>query len=195
MILIALGANLPGPAGPPVAQLAAALDALLPHGVRSLCRSRWWRSPAWPDPSDPPFVNAVAEIGTELPPDELLRTLHIVEAKLGRRRTTANAPRPIDLDLIDYHGRITDGTMEGPILPHPRLASRGFVLLPLAEIAPAWRHPATGETLASMIAALPPDTQAEPDETHRRFARPDLARSMIRHDLQQTKVARGRDLV
>jgi 2-amino-4-hydroxy-6-hydroxymethyldihydropteridine diphosphokinase len=179
MILIALGANLPGPAGPPVAQLAAAIDALPPHGVRALRRSQWWRSPAWPDPSDPPFVNAVAEICTALPPDELLRTLHAVEAGLGRRRTTANAPRPIDIDLIDYHGRIADGATGGPILPHPRLASRGFVLLPLAEIAPAWRHPATGETLAAMIAALPAGTEAEPAEAHHRPGRPVPVRSVI----------------
>ena len=78
-------------------------------------------------------------------------------------RTVVNAPRLLDLDLLSYGRRID---AEGPpILPHPRLAERAFVLRPLADIAPAWRHPASGETLASMIARLPPDQQAEPMES------------------------------
>lgn len=163
MILVALGANLPGPAGTPRAQLEAALAELARRGVRVLRASRFWRTPAWPDPSDPPFVNAVAEIATDLPPARLLALLHAIEAGLGRRRDRPNAPRPIDLDLIDHDGLVSRDAV-APVLPHPRLAERAFVLLPLADVAPDWRHPVSGLGVRALIAALPPGAVAEPLE-------------------------------
>ncbi|MFO0292147.1 MAG: 2-amino-4-hydroxy-6-hydroxymethyldihydropteridine diphosphokinase [Rhodospirillales bacterium] len=162
MILAALGANLSGPAGHPADQIAAALEALDRRGIATLRRSRLWRSPAWPDPSDPPFVNAVAMLATELPPAALLAEFHAVEAMLGRRRGRANAPRCIDIDLLDHRGRILPGRDGGVVLPHPRLAARAFVLLPLRDVAPDWRHPGTGQGLDLLIAALPPHAGTEP---------------------------------
>lgn len=160
--LVALGANLPGPAGPPRAQLDAALAALEARGVAILLRSRFFRSAAWPDPADPPFVNAVALVETTLEPRALMALLHEVEAALGRRRGAPNAPRTLDLDLIDHGGRVLDGADGGPVLPHPRLAGRAFVLRPLADVAPGWRDPRDGRALAELLAALPPDAVAEP---------------------------------
>jgi 2-amino-4-hydroxy-6-hydroxymethyldihydropteridine diphosphokinase len=158
-IYIALGANLPGPAGPPRATLEAALARLEAAGVRVVRRSRWYRSPAWPDPAEPEFVNAVAEVETALTPPALLALLHEIEVALGRARSAPNAPRAIDLDLLDHHGAVEAGP---PALPHPRLHRRAFVLLPLAEIAPGWRHPVSRRSVAELIAALPPGTHAEP---------------------------------
>ena len=129
----------------------SALKALTKAGVTIQCISRLHNTPAWPDPSDPPFVNAVAGIGTALKPMELMALLHKVETDHGRTRSTKNAPRTLDLDLIDYLSRIEDGP---PILPHPRMAERRFVLEPLAEIAPHWRHPVTGKTAAELLAGL-----------------------------------------
>jgi 2-amino-4-hydroxy-6-hydroxymethyldihydropteridine diphosphokinase len=163
MILVALGANVAGPAGPPRAQLEAALAELERGGIAVLRHSRFYRSPAWPDPADPPFVNAVAEIATALPPAALMGVLHAIEEGLGRRRSRANAPRPIDLDLLDYDGIVClEGT--GPFLPHPRLAERAFVLRPLADVAPGWRHPVSGRPVAALIADLPAGATAEPLE-------------------------------
>ncbi len=85
-IYIALGANVPGPAGPPSATLEAALARLEGAGASVRRRSRWYRSPAWPDPADPAFLNAVAEVETTLAPAELLALLHRIEDALGRRR-------------------------------------------------------------------------------------------------------------
>ncbi|HUZ74853.1 MAG TPA: 2-amino-4-hydroxy-6-hydroxymethyldihydropteridine diphosphokinase [Stellaceae bacterium] len=161
MILIGLGANLPSALGPPQATLTAALAALEGAGVCILARSRWYRSEAIPASDQPWFVNAVAALATTLDPAALMRLLHCVEASFGRERQSRNEARPIDLDLLDFDGLVQDGD-GGPILPHPRLHLRTFVLLPLAEIAPQWRHPRFGLTVAALLAALPPGQTAEP---------------------------------
>ena len=152
MILIGLGANLPSPAGMPAETLKAALRELAGRGITVESRSGFYRSAAWPNPIDPPFVNAVAAVVTCRPPAALLAELHKVEARFGRRRGAPNAPRTLDLDILDYDGRIEEGP---PQLPHPRMASRPFVLLPLRDVAPNWRHPVSGFSIEKLIAALP----------------------------------------
>jgi 2-amino-4-hydroxy-6-hydroxymethyldihydropteridine diphosphokinase len=156
MIVIALGGNLPSHAGTPDATLHAALMALAMHGIRALRVSPFYSTHAWPNPSDPPFVNAVACVASTLPPREFMNCLLEVETSFGRKRSTKNAPRPLDLDLIDYDGRIEEGN---PQLPHPRLAERAFVLVPLADVAPGWRHPVTGKSVEELMAALPADAR------------------------------------
>jgi len=153
VILIGLGANLPSPAGKPPDTLNAALAALALRSITIERQSGFYRSSAWPDPSDPPFVNAVAAVRTEFSPRDLMTALHEVESSFGRKRGESNAPRTLDLDLLDYDGRIEQGP---PVLPHPRMQDRAFVLLPLREVAPHWRHPASGRTISELIAALPP---------------------------------------
>jgi 2-amino-4-hydroxy-6-hydroxymethyldihydropteridine diphosphokinase len=115
-------------------------------------RSGFYRSAAWPDPNDPPFVNAVAAVETDLSPAALLAELHEVEAAFGRRRSMPNAPRTLDLDLLDYHGRVEEGP---PHLPHPRMETRAFVLIPLQEVAPLWVHPVSRRTISELIVRLP----------------------------------------
>jgi 2-amino-4-hydroxy-6-hydroxymethyldihydropteridine diphosphokinase len=156
-IYIGLGANLPHPTyGPPVDTLTAALAALGARGITLRRVSPWYRSAPVPASDQPWYVNAVAEIATDLPADRLLAELHAVEAEFGRIRTAANAPRAIDLDLLDYHGEIAAGGPGRATLPHPRAAERAFVLRPLADLAPDWRHPASGKAIQALVAALPP---------------------------------------
>jgi 2-amino-4-hydroxy-6-hydroxymethyldihydropteridine diphosphokinase len=157
MILIALGSNLPSRIGTPSQTLRAALAELARRDVRIVAVSSFYKTPAWPDPSDPSFVNAVARIETKLSPPSLIAHLHDVERAFGRERGICNAPRTLDLDLLDYDGRVESGP---PVLPHPRIASRGFVLVPLRDVAPDWKHPASGLAADALIAALPPDEQA-----------------------------------
>jgi 2-amino-4-hydroxy-6-hydroxymethyldihydropteridine diphosphokinase len=151
---IALGSNLAGRFSSPKAAVEAAIRALESVDIQVVAQSRLYRSTAWPDPSDPEFVNAVACVETALPASVLLARLHEIEAAFGRERRHVNAPRTLDLDIVDYGGMVS-APGEAPILPHPRLADRAFVLLPLMNIAPDWRHPATGQTIDELIAALP----------------------------------------
>ncbi|HEX2592618.1 MAG TPA: 2-amino-4-hydroxy-6-hydroxymethyldihydropteridine diphosphokinase [Rhizomicrobium sp.] len=152
MILIGLGASIPSRAGAPDSTLRAALAELAVSGVNIVKLSRIYRTPAWPDPRDPEFANAVAHIETQLTPQQLMQLLHATETSFGRTRSVRNAPRTLDLDLIDYDGRVEQGD---PILPHPRIAARNFVLIPMRDVAPDWKHPLTGATIVSLIAALP----------------------------------------
>jgi 2-amino-4-hydroxy-6-hydroxymethyldihydropteridine diphosphokinase len=152
-ILIALGANMPSRVGPPTETLKAALATLGEKGVAILKVSSFIETEAWPDPTDPPFTNAVASLQTALQPLALLELLHGIETAFGRVRSRPNAPRPLDLDLLAHGGTVLTGA--GLILPHPRLVERRFVLQPLAEIAPDWRHPITSLTPGEMLARLP----------------------------------------
>jgi 2-amino-4-hydroxy-6-hydroxymethyldihydropteridine diphosphokinase len=152
--IVALGSNLAGRFPSPRAAVEAAMAALDGGGIRVAARSPLYRSTAWPDPSDPEFVNAAVRVETALPPGALLARLHGIEAEFGRERRHANAPRTLDLDIVDYDGLVSvDG--ETPVLPHPRLADRAFVLLPLMDVAPGWRHPATGAAIQDLVEALP----------------------------------------
>lgn len=155
-IYIGLGSNLSSPVhGPPREALTAAVRALEVAGFTVIRRSPWYESAPIPASDQPWFANGVVEVQADLTPPEMLESLHRVERAFGRVRGAPNAPRTLDLDLLDYAGRVRSGEIP-PILPHPRLAERAFVLLPLADIAPDWTHPVTGTAIAALIAALPP---------------------------------------
>ena len=164
MIFIGLGANLPSEAhGTPLATCEAALDALAAAGVKVRRRSRWYRSAPQPASDQPWFVNGVAEVAAGLVPADLLALMHRIETDFGRRPGAANAARVIDLDLLAY-GQMVSGAGAALRLPHPRLHERAFVLYPLAELAPRWRHPATGHDLETLISALDGTQRCEPME-------------------------------
>ncbi|SOB94957.1 2-amino-4-hydroxy-6-hydroxymethyldihydropteridine diphosphokinase [Rhodobacter maris] len=177
-ILIGLGSNLPGAGGTPAQTLLKALGILAKSSLAVLAVSRFYRTPAFPAGSGPDYVNACARLAGPGSPEEILAALHRVEAALGRVRSTRWAARGIDLDLLGVGDAVLPDAAteaewrllplerqiqiapEGLILPHPRLADRAFVLVPLAEIAPNWRHPVTGASVARMLAALDPGEKA-----------------------------------
>ncbi len=155
--IIGLGANIAGSFGPPADAIVAAMARI--GGV--IARSRLYSSAAWPNPADPAFVNAVSLVEIQEKPEALLARLHRIEGEFGRIRSRPNAPRTLDLDIVDYAGQVsTPG--ETPRLPHPRMAERAFVLLPLREVAPDWVHPVIGTGIDSLIAALPRPLAATP---------------------------------
>lgn len=149
-IYIALGANL----GRPAKTFEKALEQLSARGITITAVSGLWQSPAWPAGSGhPDYINCCAHVEFGGSPEALLNLLHEVEAEFGRERSAKNAPRVVDLDLLDFEGirRVTKAIT----LPHPRMKERGFVLLPLSQIAPHWRHPETEESIDLAIAKLP----------------------------------------
>lgn len=164
MILIGLGANLQSPQyGEPRQTLEAALAVFGERGIGVVRRSRWYRSPPMPPSAQPWYVNGVAVVRTALDPRSLLLALHEIETRFGRVRGARNEARMIDLDILGYH-RVIRRSGAAPRLPHPRLQQRAFVLMPLREVAPRWRHPGDGRTVAAMIAGLPTGSTAEPIE-------------------------------
>lgn len=161
MILIALGSNLVSARfGSSQALLDSSLNALENKDIEVVRRSSWYRSAPIPRSDQPWFVNGAAQVRTSLAPKVLLQTLHDVESEYGRMRLRRNESRTLDLDLLTYDDEVVDEP-EGLVLPHPRLQERAFVLLPLAEIAPQWRHPVTGLSPAEMLALLPPGQEVE----------------------------------
>jgi len=160
MIVVALGSNLKGEWASSISVLEGAKARFSDLGLKILKCSSYWRSAAWPNADQPDYINAIALVETPLGPNRVLSALHSLEAMFGRVRTEPNAPRVLDLDLI-AHGRQV--RLEADlVLPHPRAADRRFVMGPLAEIAPAWRHPVSRERADVLAAAARVGADAEP---------------------------------
>ena len=149
-ILVAIGANLPsvfGRSARETCDWAAGQLAVLP-GLRLRAQSRWFETRPIPESDQPSFINGAAWLSGPADPAMLLTALHGIEASAGRSRSVANAARTLDLDLLAMDGLVQDGP---PILPHPRLQDRAFVLWPIADICPDWRHPVLGLNLSDML--------------------------------------------
>jgi len=161
MILIAIGANLSTSTDrSPQSTCEWAIERMrqIP-GLTLDSFSPWYLSEPIPKAAQPPYVNGMARFSGAADPAWLLNRLHEIEAETGRARRESqindlNAPRTLDLDLIDLNGLINSGP--SPVLPHPRAHLRAFVLVPLHDVAPDWLHPISGKTAAALVAALPP---------------------------------------
>ena len=165
MILIGLGSNKSFCGKVPAEIVSAAMEAVAQLGVpgAQVLRSSLYKSDAWPDPNDPPYINGVVGLAkTTLAPEVMLAALQAIEDGFGRERAYLTgegaryAPRTLDLDLLSFHDECRD---EGDLtLPHPGLATRSFVLVPLVEILPAWAHPVSGQTAAVMCSVIDENT-------------------------------------
>ncbi|WP_050605227.1 2-amino-4-hydroxy-6-hydroxymethyldihydropteridine diphosphokinase [Ruegeria sp. 6PALISEP08] len=176
--VIALGANLNLRGNGPAVTLRSALDAISRQDLVIRAVSRFFATPCFPAGAGPDYVNAAALIATEQSPAELLRGLHAVEHEFGRERVQRWGMRTLDLDLVCFSDQVLPDRalfdhwltlspeaqqQKAPdqlILPHPRLQDRAFVLVPMADIVPDWRHPVLDRTVSQMVADLPADEVA-----------------------------------
>jgi 2-amino-4-hydroxy-6-hydroxymethyldihydropteridine diphosphokinase len=172
--LVAVGSNLISAAGPPEKTVSDAIYAVGQATGAVPEVSRFYRTPAFPAGAGPDFVNACLALDWAGTAVDLLAVLHGVEADFGRVRGQRWAARVLDLDLLALGAQVlpdpetyaawrqmdlTEAGSQTPptlILPHPRLQERGFVLVPLADIAPDWYHPVTGLSVTQMRDALAP---------------------------------------
>lgn len=172
-VLIALGSNMPEGVARSAEVLRAAVGAIAGTATKPVFVSRFFQSEAFPPGSGPDFVNAVLSVESDLLPAQILAKLHRIERDFGRIRRVRWGQRTLDLDLIAIgHHVLPDAATltrwmklaperqlqdapEDLILPHPRLQDRAFVLIPMLDVAPDWRHPLTGISLHDMVQALP----------------------------------------
>ena len=153
-IFIGMGCNLLLPDAHSLRDnIDAALDALQMGGITILEQSRFYDTVSVPPSAQPNYHNLVIKIGTIFPPLKLLGFLHGIEAAMGRVRRERNEARVMDLDLLAFGTRQT--ALAECYLPHPRLSERAFVLCPMADIAPDWRHPILQKSITELLAALP----------------------------------------
>ena len=156
MTLLGLGSNLSSSFGNRFQNIDMAVSALDLYGIQIKKKSSYYESLSYPDEKNPKFINIVIEVKTHLPPEDLASVLIFIEESLERKRSRKNDPRTCDIDIIDYNGQIIDFKYKNLsfTVPHTKLVYRNFVLYPLQEILPDWKHPKTKELISSLIDKL-----------------------------------------
>lgn len=156
MIIIGIGSNLSSSFGNRFKNIDLALEHLKTYNVKVIKKSSFYETLSFPNKKDPKFINIVAEISTNLPSEELASILLSIEEKLERKRNLKNEPRTCDIDIIDFNSMVINFKYKSLnfIVPHINLVYRNFVLIPLQEIKPNWKHPKTKESINILIDKL-----------------------------------------
>ena len=156
MIFLGLGSNLPSKYGDRFTNINLAISSLEGYGIKVIKKSSFYETPSYPNNENPKFINAIILVETTLPPVDLMSVLIFIEEKLERKRGKKNDPRTCDIDIIDYNRQILNLRYNNLDLtvPHKELTSRNFILFPLQEISPMWKHPKTKETIGNLIQKL-----------------------------------------
>ena len=156
MIFLGLGSNLPSKYGDRFTNINLAISSLEGYGIKVIKKSSFYETPSYPNKENPKFINAVILVETILPPVDLMSVLIFIEEKLERKRGKKNDPRTCDIDIIDYNSQILNlryNNLELTV-PHKELTSRNFILFPLQEISPTWKHPKTKEIVSALLQKL-----------------------------------------
>ena len=156
MIFLALGSNLSSSFGDRFTNISLAISHLKEYGIQIINKSNFYETCSYPNKKDPKFINIVISVRTHLSPVDLMAVLLFIEEKLERKRDKKNNPRTCDIDIIDYNNQVLDFKYKNLNLtvPHKKLIFRNFVLLPLQEISPEWKHPITNENISALIYKL-----------------------------------------
>ena len=145
MIILGLGSNLNSSFGDRFNNINLALSHIVSHNIKILKKSSFYETPSYPNNKDPKFINIVIEVSSNLSPGELASVIIHIEEKLERKRNQKNEPRTCDIDIIDFNSQIINFKHNTFVfaVPHQKLCYRNFVLFPLNEILPEWKHPKT----------------------------------------------------
>ena len=156
MIFLGIGSNLPSSFGNRFYNIDLAINFLNAYGIKVIKQSSYYETESYPNKNDPKFINIVISINTELNPTDLMTALIFIEEKLERRRLKKNSPPTCDIDIIDYNSQIINFNYNNLNLkiPHEKLELRNFVLLPVKEIFPEWKHPKTEVNVTTLISNL-----------------------------------------
>ena len=157
MIFLALGSNLSSSFGDRFENINLAIAHLEKYNIQVIKKSNFYETYSYPDKKKPKFINIVISAETLLNPLDLMSVLLSIEEKLERKRVKQNDPRSCDIDIIDYNNQILNFKYKNLNLtiPHKKLVFRNFVLYPLQEVSPEWRHPITKEKISALIDKLP----------------------------------------
>jgi len=157
MIILGLGSNLSSKYGDRFKNIELALSLLESNNIKIVKKSSFYESLSYPNKNNPKFINMVALVQTHLKPLDLMTLILSIEKKLERLRKKKNDPRTCDIDIIDYNSEIVEFTFRDTnfLSPHISLSNRNFVLYPIKEILPTWKHPATNESIDILISKLP----------------------------------------
>ena len=156
MILLGLGSNLSSSFGDRFENIKLAILHLESYNIKIEKKSSFYESPSYPDKKNPKFINVVIQISTHLPAIDLASVLLFIETKLESKRNQKNDPRTCDIDIIDYNNQIMNFKYDNLdfFVPHKKISTRNFVLFPIQEILPEWKHPITNESIKLMIDKL-----------------------------------------
>ena len=157
MILLGLGSNLSSSFGDRFKNIDLAVSALNGYGIQVNKKSSYYESLSYPNKENPKFINIVVEAETHLFPEDLASMLIFIEESLERKRKEKNDPRTCDIDIIDYNNKVINFKYKDLdfTVPHKKLIYRNFVLFPLHEISPNWKHPKTRELVSTLIKNIP----------------------------------------
>ena len=156
MIFLGLGSNLLSKYGDRFININLAISYLEGYGIKVIKKSSFYETPSYPNKENPKFINAVILVETILPPIDLMSVVIFIEERLERKRDKKNDPRTCDIDIIDYNSQILNLKYNNLDLtvPHKELTSRNFILFPLQEISPTWKHPKTKEIISDLLQKL-----------------------------------------
>ena len=159
MIILSLGSNLSSVFGDRFTNIDLAISYLESYGIAIDKKSSYYETPSYPNKNNPKFINIAIQIITDLPPEDLASVLIHIEEKLGRKRNNKNEPRICDIDIIDFNNKVINFKYKDLefVVPHKLMVNRNFVLFPLQEILPNWKHPKTKEDISSLIDKLSND--------------------------------------